>query len=333
MKRLGGVLSPSGPLPSGLLCMILAVAAAADEGGLARATFLPQWTPQAQFAGYYVADEKGFYRQRGLDLAILTGGPDHPPSQFLADGEADFVTLWLSTAIQMRARGIPVVNIGQGVQRSALMLVAKRSSGIRTPADLDGKKVAVWDGDFRLQPEAFFKRFGLKVQIVPLGSSVNLLLRDGVIASTAMWYNEYYALLNAGLDPNEITTFFFDAYDLNFPEDGLYCLATTLEQRPAVVQAFVEASWQGWQEAFAHPEAAVDTVMRYMAAAHVPANRVHQRWMLARMRDLMVRRDGDPYPAKVLERGEYERVARLLLENGWIERIPPFQSFYRPPGS
>ena len=100
------------------------------EEALKRASFIPQWSPQAQFAGYYVAYEKGFYKKHGIDLTILQGGPDRPSSQFLTKGKADFATLWLSTAIRMRASGQGIINIGQMIQRSALMLVAKKSSNI-----------------------------------------------------------------------------------------------------------------------------------------------------------------------------------------------------------
>lgn len=305
-------------------------AAWADDAPLTPATFMPQWTPQAEFAGYFVAYERGFYRAHGIDLTILPGGPGRPASQFLEDREADFATLWLSTAMQLRDRGVPVVNVSQVVQRSALMLVAKKSSGIRAPADMNGKKVAVWDGDFRLQPEAFFKKYSLSVQIVPLGSSINLFLRDGVAVLAAMWYNEYNSIINAGLDPDELVTFFFDEYDLNFPEDGMYCLERTLRERPALVRGFVAASWEGWQYAFTHPDEALDVVTRYMSDAHLPANRVHQRWMLARMKDLMQRREGELRPTKTLSRADYDRVGQLLLDNGWIGRVPSFDSFYQP---
>jgi NitT/TauT family transport system substrate-binding protein len=302
----------------------------AADAPLMPATFLPQWTPQAQFAGYFVAFEKGFYRNHGIDLKILQGGPDRQASQFLQDGKADFATLWLSTALQLRDRGLPIVNVSQVVQRSALMLVAKKSSGIREPADLNGKKVAVWDGDFRLQPEAFFKKYRLSVEIVPLGSSINIFLRDGVAVTMATWYNEYKTILNSGLDPDELVTFFFDQYDLNFPEDGIYCLEATFERRPALVSGFVAASWEGWDYAFTHPDEALDIVMRSMAAAHLPANRVSQRWMLNRMKDLMIRRDDEVSPTRTLSQADYERVARLLRDDGWIDHAPSFETFFRP---
>src|SRR5512137_553832 len=89
------------------------------ETNLNKASFIPQWSPQAQFAGYYVAYEKGFYKKNGIDLTILPGGPDQPSSQILAKGKADFATLWLSTALRLAANGEDIVNIGQIVQRSA----------------------------------------------------------------------------------------------------------------------------------------------------------------------------------------------------------------------
>ncbi len=131
----------------------------AVKGELLRpASFIPHWVPQAQFAGYYVAFERGFYRQHGIDLTLLTGGPDRPASNALEQRQADFATLWLSTAIRLRAHGAAIRHVAQVIQRSSLMLVAKTSSGITRPADLNGKRVGVWEGDFMLQPLAFFKQ-------------------------------------------------------------------------------------------------------------------------------------------------------------------------------
>ena len=289
-------------------------------------SFIPHWVPQAQFAGFYVAYERGFYAQRGIDLIILTGGPDRPASEMLASGAADVGTLWLSTALRMRAHGTPIVQAAQLVQRSSLMLVALRASGVSAPRDLDGKKVGVWQGDFLLQPQAFFKQYGLSVQMIPQGSSINLFLRGGVDAAVAMWYNEYHTILNAGLNPDELTTFFFFDHGLNFPEDGIYCrehLATT----PACA-AFAQASLEGWRYAFAHPEEALDVVMQYITAAHQPANRVHQRWMLARMHDVIAPPD-DPVPLGTLRREDFDRVAHILMDSGTISAVPDFAAFRR----
>ena len=118
-------------------------------------TFLPQWLPQAQFAGYYTAVDKAIYSKYGLNVEILQGGPNEPSLEGLANGKANFASAIMSTAIAKRAQGIKLVNIAQIVQRSALIIVAKKESGIKTIQDLNGKKVSVWE-EFDVQPKAAF---------------------------------------------------------------------------------------------------------------------------------------------------------------------------------
>ncbi len=294
--------------------------------GLQKATLLPQWSPQAQFAGYYVAHAKGFYAHRDIDLDILRGGPDRPAAQALAQKEADFVTLFLSTGIEQRSSGVPLVNIGQIVQRSALALVAKRSSGIQAVKDLDGKTVSIWP-DFALQPRAFFRKYNLHAQVVPQGGTVSLFLRGGVDAASVMLYNEYHTILNSGLDPDELRVFDFSHYGINFPEDGIYCLEQTLKQQPRLCRDFVLASIEGWIYAFEHPEEALDIVMRHVQAAHLPTNRVHQKWMLEHMRGIIMP-PGKDIPMGTLQPDEYRFVAKQLMENGIIAAMPEYGDFH-----
>jgi NitT/TauT family transport system substrate-binding protein len=302
--------------------------AGAQEIALARVSFIPQWIPQAQFAGYYVAYEKGFYRRHHLDVKILRGGPDWPASELLAQGRVDFGTMFLATGIEKRAQGSKLVNIAQIVQRSALMLVAKKAQDIYTPEDINGKKVGLWGDEFRLQPRAFFHKYHLHVQEVPQSATLNLFLRGGVQVASAMWYNEYHQILNAGVNPDELTTFFMADYGLNFPEDGIYCLEETLRQHPERCRAFVAASLEGWQYAFAHPDEALNIVMQYVRAANVATDRVHQKWMLARMRDI-IEPPGWDRPMGTLTEEAYARVAGVLKENGLIAQVPKFAEFYR----
>ncbi len=303
-----------------LLCWAQAAAESATI------SFLPQWQPQAQFAGYYVAYEKGFYRERGLEVKILRGGPDRPPSETLAQGRADFATMQLAGALLQRARGVKMVNICQLSQRSALILVAKKSSGILTPEDINGRKVGLWGEDFQGQLHAFFRQYHLKVETIQQGTTLNLFLRGGVEVASAMWYNEYHLLLNAGLNPEELSTFALADHGLNFPEDGLYCLEQTYRDQPEVCRQFVQGSIAGWQYALAHPEEALDIVMKYADAAHVATNRVHQEWMLARMRDLILP-DGGQVIAGRLNREDYYRLAEYLRKDGVIKQIPDFSQF------
>ncbi len=285
-------------------------------------TFIPQWLPQAQFAGYYVAYKKGLYKRYGLDVKILTGGPEAPSTKYLINKKADFGTMWLSTAIQLRASGIKIVNIAQIIQRSALMLVARKSK-VKCLRDINGKTVGVWNKSFQIPLKAFFKKYNLKVKMIRM-SSINLFLRGGVDVTSAMWYNEYHKILVAGVDPKDLLTFFFYKYGLNFPEDGIYTLETTLKTYPEICRAFVKASIEGWIYSFKHPEEAINIVLDFMFKAHVPASKVHQEWMLNRMRDIILP------PFGKLFKNDYMYVANILKEQDLINYIPSFKKFYRP---
>jgi len=311
------------------VAIVLAWTCTAHAGALRRARLAPMWRPQAQFAGYYVADAKGIYVSNGIAATILAGGPDRPPLDMLTNGAADFAILWLAAALQERAGGLPLVNLAQLLQRSGLMLIAKKASGITRLDDLNGKKIGVWAGIHELQPRTLLAAHNLTATLVPQSYSVNLFLRDAVQATAAMWYNEYHTILSAGYDPGELTTFMFSEYGLNFPEDGIYTLADTATRDPALCRDFVQASLAGWQYAFAHEEEALDIVLDRMEAAQTPANRAQQRWMLRTLKALM-NRDADGGIAGELSAASYHDVAALLQRNGMVRRVPAFAAFHQP---
>jgi NitT/TauT family transport system substrate-binding protein len=312
-----------------LALVLVAAALLAGSPALAqdreKASIILQWLPQAQFAGYYVAKDKGFYAEEGIDLDIQPGGPDILASDRLEDGGADFATLFLTTGLQRR-ESLPLVNIGQIVQHSALMLIAQKSSGIRDFRDLDGKKVGLWANEFQIQARALFRRLDIDVTVVPQTSSLDLFMRGGVAACSAMWYNEYHTLLTYGLDEDDLQPLFFNDAGLNFPEDGIYCLEKTVRERPALCKKLVRATLKGWRYAFAHKDEALDIVLRHMEAAKVPASRAHQLWMLDRMEDVTMAEDS---AMGVLHREDYERVARALSETGFMDAAPPYEDFYK----
>jgi len=175
---------------------------------------------------------------------------------------------------------------------------------------------------------SLFKKYNLKVNAIEQSYSVNLFLRDGVDVASAMWYNEYHTILNSGINPDELTTFFFHEYGLNFPEDGIYTLEETFNNDPHLCMAFVMASIEGWKYAFDYPEKALAIVMKNLAKEHIPATYVHQKWMLERMKDLIMPEDAD-IPMGMLIQEDYYRVAKGLKEYGLTENIPDFPSFSR----
>lgn len=304
----------------------------AQTAPLQKVTFIPLWVPQAQFAGYYVALETGIYKEHGLDVEIISGGPQRSSSDYLKNRKADFACLWLVTALDLCNQGTRVVNLAQIVQRSALMLVAKKSSGIIKPDDMEGRKVGLWGPPFEIQPQAFFKQYGLTVKPLQQSNSINLFLRGGVAVASAMWYNEYHSIIMAGINPDELTTFFYHEHGLNYPEDGIYALADTWRQKPALCRAFAKASLKGWQRAFAQPELALDITMRNLKKEHLISNRVHQKWMLERMRDIILP-SGEEKSFGNLKEADFQRVTNDLKRQNLISEIPQFKSFHQPASS
>ncbi|WP_245587844.1 ABC transporter substrate-binding protein [Desulfovibrio inopinatus] len=293
------------------------------------ATLIPQWEPQAQFAGYYVAQAKGFYVRHGVDMTILRGGPSNPPSKLLTSGKAQFGTMFLATAILERSKGLKLMNIAQFMRGSTVLLVVQKESGITRPEDFDGKKVSLWDKEFSLQPEEFFKKYNVEVTLLPQGFTPDLFLRGGVDAMSAMYYNEYHTLLNTGLDPEDLTVFAMADYGLNFAEDGLYCLESTYRDDPELCHAVAEASIEGWVYAHEHPEETLDIVMERVNAAMLPTNRAHQKWMLERMFENIFP-DDNQVPPGPLQSVEFDTVVQSLNRAGMLPRPVSFEEFHVP---
>ncbi|MEN6438518.1 MAG: ABC transporter substrate-binding protein, partial [Syntrophobacter sp.] len=296
--------------------------------GTKYATFVSHWTPQAQFAGYYVALEKGFYKANNLEVNLLRGGPDRPSAEWLRKGAADFATMFLSTAILERAKGNKLINIGQLVTRSSQVLIAKKSSGIYSWRDMNGKKACLWGAELSIMPTALFRRLGLHVTVVPQAATVNLFLRGGVDLVSAMWYNEYHSIVSAGVEPEELTVIRLANVGFNIPEDGIYCLESTFKKDPRACCRFVRASLEGWRYAFDHREEALDIVMRYVREANVATNRQHQGWMLDQMREIIDLPESGGYPVPLKE-DDFISVASELMSSRIIDEIPDFADFIR----
>lgn len=308
-----------------ILVCFLAFPLGAAETPLKKTSLMPLWSPQAQFAGYYVALDKGIYARHGLDLNILRAGPRCSPAEALKKGDVDFAILWLTTALQHRSEGIELVNVAQLNQRSSMVLISKKTAGIKTIDDMDGKKVGLWEGDVSIPPRTLFAKHRIKIREVRQSHSVNLFLRGGIDVTSAMWFNEYHTILNSGVNPEELNVIFLKDQGMNFLEDGIYTMAKTLDKDPDLAAAFVRASLEGWRYVFDHPEEALDIVIKHMREAHLPAIRVHQRWMLDRMKDLMM-----PAPEDALgqlREQDYEAVGRAMQKNGLIGNYPDYNTF------
>ncbi len=278
-----------------------------------------KWLPDAQFAGYYVAAAKGFYRDAGLDVTIKPGGPDINPSQVLAAGGADVAVDWLASALVARDRGVPEVNIAQIFQHSGLQLTCRRDSGVRRPADLKGKTLGVWFAGNEYPFLAWMAKLGLStggtkpaVTVLRQDAGVRLLVEGRAACISTMSYNEYWQVIDAGLKPSQLVVFRYDDEGVATLEDGLYALPAMIADPVKLdwLARFVRASVAGWRYAAApaHQAEAVGIVVKHSAGDAADPRQAAR--MLREVAKLVANKE---HGLGYLEPAAYERTARVLL--------------------
>lgn len=293
-----------------------------------------QWYPQAQFAGYIMARQKGFFAEAGLgDVELRWSRAGESPLEQLLHGKVGFCTSWLSTAVVRRAKGDPIVHLAQIVRRSTMMLVTHSNSGIRRPEDMTGRRVGLWGGDCDVLPTAFFQKYHVKPECVPQSNSMVPFLRHAVDVASAMHYNEYHKLLEAGLRREQLQIFLLSDCGLNLPEDALFTTEIVRRDRPQTCAAMVEAIRRGWDYALTHEAETLDAVMDCCRKANVHTSRNHQQWML-RSIGLVISppADGNTTAWGPLSRATYDEVFALLAEQGLVGQKPAYEQFHQPPG-
>jgi NitT/TauT family transport system substrate-binding protein len=285
-----------------------------------------QWFPQAQFAGYYVAKDLGIYRKYGLDVEFVPRQPQIPLLSILKTKQADFITHFLSAGMKMREDGEKIVNIAQLSQHSSLVFIAKEKSGINKIEDINGKRLGLWTTDFREIPKAMLHKFGINAEIVPITSGINLFLWDGIDVLTVMWYNEYHQIIAAGINEDELTTFFFQDYNLDIPEDGIYCLQETFDKDPELCKNFVFATMEGWRQAFIDKKNTLEIVKKYCKEQHIEFSLARQQWMLDKIENLII--TPNRYPG-FLSAKVYQESAKKMRSGLIIKTIPQYNDFYK----
>ena len=278
-------------------------------GNAQRIVFTPQWTPQSQFAGYYVAQEKGFYKEAGVEVDFQHPSASYSAANRLFEGSSNMITQQLVQAMIAIDRGIPMVHVLQTSQRNSLVLVSK-SDSIRTIDDLKGKKVGVWKSGFGDLAYIMDSEKDLDIQWIPYLESVNLFLSGAIDATLAMSYNEFLKIRVAGHEDKPVIRFSETEYD--YPEDGLYVSTDFYQRYPDKVKAFAEASRKGWEWAHEHPEETLDIVMKWAERENVHTNRIHQQWMLEQILEIQCK-DGEKKPSFQLDAAKFDRLNELLL--------------------
>ncbi len=276
-----------------------------------------QWVTQAQFAGYYVALDKGFYAAEDLNVTILPGGPDIAPPQVLAGGGADAMLNWMPSALAAREKGLPVVNIAQPFKSSGLMLTCWKDTGIKSPADFKGKTIGVWFYGNEYPFLSWMSQEGISteggddgVTVLRQGFNVDPLLQRQADCISTMTYNEFGQVLDAGVSEDELVTFKYEDHGVATLEDGIYALEDNLKD-PAFADKmvrFVRASMKGWKYAEANPGEAANIVLdNDESGAQTEA---HQVRMMGEIAKLTAGSNGTLDPA------DYERTVATLMAGG-----------------
>ena len=304
-------------LLTGAALAIALAAPAQAESHLDELTLQLQWVTQAQFAGYYVALEKGYYEEEGLDVTILPGGPDIAPPQVLAGGGADVMLNWMPSALAAREKGLPVVNIAQPFKSSGLMLTCWKDTGIESPQDFRGKTIGVWFFGNEYPFLSWMSQEGIPteggedgVTVLKQGFNVDPLLQRQADCISTMTYNEYGQVLDAGVSEDELVTFKYEDMGVATLEDGIYTLEENLDDPEMVdkLARFVRASMRGWEYAGENPDEAAEIVLEYDETG--AQTEAHQKRMMGEIALLTEGSDG------TLDEADYQRTVDTLLAGG-----------------
>ncbi len=294
--------------------------AAAQAWAADKVTLQLKWVTQAQFAGYYVAKEKGFYEEEGLDVEIKPGGPDIAPEQVIAGGGADVIVDWMGGALAARDKGVGLVNIAQPFKKAGMQLVCPADGPIKTEADFKGHTLGVWFFGNEYPFYAWMNKLGLSTEGGPDGVTVlkqsfdvQPLIQKQADCISVMTYNEYWQLIDAGYKPEDLIVFNYTAMGVDLLEDGLYTMEDKLKD-PAFedkMVRFVRASMKGWKYATENSDEAAGIVVE-----NGGQDENHQKRMMGEVAKLIDNADG-----KLIE-AAYKRTADALVAQKIIAKEP-----------
>ncbi|MCY4445900.1 MAG: ABC transporter substrate-binding protein [Rhodobacteraceae bacterium] len=297
--------------------LLAALAFSSNAMAADQVTLQLKWVTQAQFAGYYVAKDKGFYTEENLDVEIKPGGPDIAPPQVLAGGGADVIVEWMGAALSSREKGLPLVNIAQPFKSSGMMLTCLKESGIQSPADFPGRTLGVWFFGNEYPFLNWMNQMGIStdggsegVTVLKQGFNVDPLLQRQADCISTMTYNEYWQVVDAGISPDELITYKYEDQGVALLEDGLYVNENDLDD-PAFVDKmvrFVRASMKGWKYAEENPDEAALIVLDNDATG--AQTETHQKRMMGEIAKLTAGSNG------TLDPNDFQRTVDKLLFGG-----------------
>ena len=302
-----------------IVMAMLTVGLAFSAQAADKVTIQLKWVTQAQFGGYFVAQDKGYYQAEGLDVTIKPGGPDIAPPQVKAGGGADVIIDWMPAALASRDKGVALVNIAQIFKKSGMMLTCRKDSGIKSPADFRGKTLGVWFYGNEYPFLSWMSKLGIPttggsngVTVLKQGFNVDPILQKQAECVSTMTYNEYWQIVDAGLSPSELVVYKYEDQGVSTLEDGLYVLEKNLRKKAFVskMARFLKASIKGWKYAADHPDEAADIVLENDDTG--AQTEKHQRRMMREINKLV---GNQPQGIGYLIPADYRRTVDVLMSS------------------
>ena len=279
-----------------------------------------QWFIQAQFAGYFAAQDQGFYADQCLDVQIVEGGVDIVPQTELAAGNVDFAISWVSKALASREAGANIVNIAQVFQRSGTLQVSFKDAGITSVADFAGKKIGNWGFGNEFEIFAALTKEGLDpakdVELFQQQFDMSGLLAGDIDAAEAMTYNEFAMVLET-VNPDtgalytvdELNVISYEDEGVGMLQDAIWADGARLSDPAyrATAVKFVAASLQGWAYCRDNVEACRDIVV----SKGSKLGNSHQLWQMNEVNKLIWPATGG---VGFIDAAAWDRTATLSLE-------------------
>jgi NitT/TauT family transport system substrate-binding protein len=305
-------------------CMLALCAAtvsfAAPAGKLDKVTLQLKWLPQSQFMGYYVASAKGYYKDEGIDVALLPGGSDIIPEQQVSTGVADIGVTWVSSLLKYQEKGWGFVEVAQVFQKSAMLLVSKSETGIKSAKDLKGKKVGSWFGGNEYELYALIEAAGLNrdkdLKMVQQDFTMDQVKKGDVDAASAMTYNEYGLLLESGYTKDKLNVIDMNDAGAAMLEDCLFVTKKWAQKNPDLLVRFLRASIKGWADAAKDPVAAGTLVYNVDKSVSLQ----HQTYMAGEVAKLVTPTGFDAAKIGYIDPAAFKQTADFALKYGLLAK-------------
>ena len=323
MKRIALILVALPVIALALWGIIRLGSGQSSDGAEERIRLRLQWIPQAQFAGFIVARENGFYADVGLDVELLPAGPDLKPQVTVAAGIDDIGIGVVNQVIAARSNGVPLVAIGQVFQDSPNRYVLKAENRIDGLEELRGKKIGLWLGGDEAEFISMLATVDMTledVQVIPQGFSVVPFLEDLYIVSQVTVYNELNLIRSQGYDESKLQVLTPRDYSSAILGDVIFTTEAFVSEHPDTVRKFVEASIRGWRFCLDNPTEAVSIVL----ASNPELQREDQELQMEAVLRLVRSGAATSFGLCYVDVRDYATAERILFESGQItSRVAP----------